>query len=184
MSLDHILLGALEEPQSGYDLKRWFDEVFVFFWNADQSQIYRTMNRLAERGLVSSRAEASAVGPERNVYRTTAKGRAALRAWLKDGPVSPAQRSAIFAQLIFLSHLPNADAAAFISAMQAQADQLVTALEQVAAEDANESPPKTESERRDAFFRRASLALGIARARATQSVAAELAAAHRASFPN
>ena len=35
MSLDHILLGVLEEPQSGYDLKRWFDEVFSFFWNAD-----------------------------------------------------------------------------------------------------------------------------------------------------
>ena len=32
MSLEHILLGALEEPRSGYDLKQWFDDVFAFFW--------------------------------------------------------------------------------------------------------------------------------------------------------
>lgn len=183
MSLDHILLGVLEEPQSGYDLKRWFDEVFSFFWNADQSQIYRTMNRLAEDGLVRSHTEPSAVGPARHVYRTTAAGRAALRRWLKEGPVSPAQRSALYAQLIFLARLPDRDAAAFIAAMQAQADELVAALETISANEADEPAPKSEAERREAFFNRASLALGLARARATQVVAAELAAAHRAAFP-
>lgn len=180
MSLDHILLGVLDEPQSGYDLKRWFDEVFAFFWNADQSQIYRTMNRLSEQGLVTCRTEASDIGPERHVYRTTAKGGAALRKWLKDGPVSPAQRSAIYAQLIFLSRLSDADAATFIAAMQAQADELVAALEQANASQANEPLPATQTERRVAFFNHASLALGLARARATQVAAAEIARSHRA----
>ncbi|MBY0562927.1 MAG: helix-turn-helix transcriptional regulator [Hyphomonadaceae bacterium] len=179
MSLDHILLGALEEPRSGYDLKRWFDEVFAFFWNADQSQIYRTLGRLSEQGLLSVRAAASPIGPDKRVYRTTAKGRAEVKRWLKKGPVSPAQRSAIYAQLIFLSLLKDEDAADFLATMKAQADHLVAALERVPDDDA---PPETEDERRVAFFNRASLALGLARARATQSAAAAILEAHRAQF--
>lgn len=177
MSLEHIILGALEEPRSGYELKRWFDEVFSFFWNADQSQIYRTMNRLAEQGLLNVRAAASPIGPDKRVYRTTAKGRAELRRWLKEGPVSAAQRSAIYAQLIFLSMISDGEAASFLAALKAQADHLVSALEQVPNDD--DAP---EGERRVAFFNRASLALGLARARATQSVVTALLEAHTAQF--
>lgn len=182
MSLEHILLGALEKPQSGYDLKSWFDEVFAFFWNADQSQIYRTISRLSEQGFVSGKAVASAIGPERRVYRTTAKGKAELKRWLKTGPVSPAQRTAIYAQLIFLSRLPDVEAAQFLTMMKAQADHMVAALEHVAEADAVRSPPATLDEKRVAFFNRASLALGLARAKATQSFANELVEAHKAAF--
>lgn len=180
MSLEHIILGALEKPQSGYDLKRWFDEVFAFFWNADQSQIYRTINRLSDQGLVSGRAAASAIGPDKRVYRTTAKGKAELKRWLDAGPVPPAQRTAIYAQLIFLARMPDESAAAFLAEMKAQADQLVATLEHIPDDD--EPPPASEQEKRDAFFNRASLGLGLARARATQSFIAELVEAHRAAF--
>jgi DNA-binding PadR family transcriptional regulator len=182
MSLDHILLGALERPQSGYELKAWFDEVFSFFWNADQSQIYRTIGRLSEQGLISGRAMASAIGPEKRVYRTTAKGRAELKRWLKAGPVSPAQRTAIYAQLIFLARLPDADAAQFLSAMKAQADRMVEALERVTESSAAEAPPVSAEEKRAAFFNNASLALGLARAKATRDFAAALVDAHRETF--
>lgn len=180
MSLDHILLGTLEKPQSGYELKQWFDEVFAFFWNADQSQIYRTLNRLSEQGLVVGKAAASPIGPDKRVYRTTAKGKAELKRWLKDGPVSPAQRSAIYAQLIFLAGLPDEDAAFFLAAMKAQADHLVAALESVPSDDPE---PQSEEARRAAFFNRASLGLGLARAKATQRFVAELLEAHKAQFP-
>lgn len=180
MSLDHILLGALEEPRSGYDLKQWFDEVFAFFWNADQSQIYRTVNRLAEQGLVSGKAVASPIGPDKRVYRTTAKGRAELKRWLRAGPVSQAQRSAIYAQLIFLADLPDADAARFLAAMKAQADGLVAALSQV--NESSDPPPQSEQERRADFFNRASLGLGLARAKATQAFVDALVAQHAAAF--
>jgi DNA-binding PadR family transcriptional regulator len=180
MSLEHILLGALEKPQSGYELKRWFDDVFAFFWNADQSQIYRTIARLSDQGLVSGRAATSAIGPDKRVYRTTAKGKAELKRWLKDGPVSPAQRTAIYAQLIFLADLPSADAAQFLAAMKAQADQLVAALGEVS--NAEETVSETAEERRTSFFNRASLALGLARAKATQAFITDLIEAHKAEF--
>lgn len=177
MSLDYILLGALEEPRSGYELKQWFDEVFSFFWNADQSQIYRTIGRLAEQGLVTGKDAPSPIGPDKRVYRTTAKGKAELKRWLKDGPVSPAQRTAIYAQLIFLARLPDADAARFLAAMKTQADGLVAALE-LAPDDAAQS----EQDRRVAFFNHASLGLGLARAKATQSYVNALIDQHQAQF--
>ncbi|MBY0566163.1 MAG: PadR family transcriptional regulator [Hyphomonadaceae bacterium] len=175
MSLDHILLGALEEPRSGYDLKQWFDEVFAFFWNADQSQIYRTINKLADQGLVSGKAVSSTIGPDKRVYRTTAKGRAELKRWLREGPVSPSQRTAIYAQLIFLSDLSDAEAAQFLRAMKAQADAMVAALSQVP-----ETEPQNEEESRTRFFNSASLGLGLARAKATQAYVAALVEEHAA----
>jgi PadR family transcriptional regulator, regulatory protein AphA len=178
MSLDFILLGALEEPRSGYELKQWFDEVFSFFWNADQSQIYRTINRLADQGLVTGKDAPSPIGPDKRVYRTTAKGKAELKRWLKDGPVSPAQRTAIYAQLIFLARMPDADAMQFLVAMKTQADGLVAALERAPDDDA----PHSDEERRIAFFNHASLGLGLARAKATQAFVSTLIEQHEAEF--
>jgi PadR family transcriptional regulator, regulatory protein AphA len=178
MSLDHILLGALETPRSGYEVKQWFDEVFSFFWNADQSQIYRTINRLADQGLVTGKEAHSPIGPDKRVYRTTAKGKAELRRWLKNGPVSPAQRTAVYAQLIFLARVPDVEAAQFLATMKAQADGLVAALEQAPDDDT----PQTAEERHAAFFNRASLGLGLARAKATQAFVNALIDQHKAEF--
>lgn len=182
MSLEHILLGALEKPQSGYDLKQWFDEVFGFFWSADQSQIYRTMARLEGDGLVSSKQAASALGPAKRNYRTTAKGRAELRRWLLDGPVSAAQRSAIYAQVIFLPHLSGKEAAKFLTTLEVQSLQTVAALEAIAAATDAEAPPTDIEERRRAFFHKASLGLGLARAKATQAFVTQMSARYAAEF--
>ena len=52
MSLEQAILGFLNyRPFSGYDLKKIFDTSVRHFWPADQSQIYRTLNRLAEKSL-------------------------------------------------------------------------------------------------------------------------------------
>ena len=53
MSLEHAMLGFLcYTPLTGYDLKKAFDVSVRHFWPADQSQIYRTLARMAERGWV------------------------------------------------------------------------------------------------------------------------------------
>ena len=81
--LEFILLGLLRLPQSGYELKRRFLEGAAHFWAADQSQIYRTLQRMQDRGLLASELEASNSGPERRVYRRTAEGERALHSWLR-----------------------------------------------------------------------------------------------------
>ena len=103
MSLDHILLGLLREPASGYDLKDAFNESVAHFWSAELSQIYPTLKRLEERGLLRSRLEPSPRGPDRRVYTLTGEGRAELRRWVRGGPTVGVERFAYLAQLYFMS---------------------------------------------------------------------------------
>jgi PadR family transcriptional regulator, phenolic acid-responsive transcriptional regulator len=105
MSLDHILLGLLREPASGYDLKRVFDERISHFWAAELSQIYPTLRRLEERGLLRGRQVAARRGPGRRLYAITPEGRRALRAWLRGEPQFGDERFAYIAQLHLMDEL-------------------------------------------------------------------------------
>jgi DNA-binding PadR family transcriptional regulator len=105
MSLEHILLGLLRAPASGYDLKTIFDERIHYFWPAELSQIYPTLQRLERRGLLRSREAPAKRGPARRVYQTTPAGHAALRAWLEIGPEMNAERMGYQAKLYLLDEL-------------------------------------------------------------------------------
>src|ERR1700729_2454303 len=83
MSLDHILLGLLRQPASGYALKTIFDERIHYFWAAELSQIYPTLQRLERKGLLRSKREKAKRGPGQRVYHITAAGHRVLRAWLE-----------------------------------------------------------------------------------------------------
>ena len=102
MSLDHILLGLLREPATGYDLKHVFGETVQHFWSARLSQIYPTLKRLEQRQMLDSRWEPSPKGPDRKVYTLTDAGRAELLRWLRDDPAVGTERFAYLAQLYFM----------------------------------------------------------------------------------
>lgn len=84
MSLDYALLGFLkQEAATGYELKtRCFSSKQVSLWQADQAQIYRTLTRLEERKLISSKRIRQDTRPDRITYALTPKGRERLQAWL------------------------------------------------------------------------------------------------------
>ncbi len=83
MSLKYAILGFLEiRPLSGYDLKKGFDGSVQHFWPADQAQIYRTLNKLSDTGLVSVELIPQAGKPDRKVYHITENGRSELHTWL------------------------------------------------------------------------------------------------------
>ena len=85
MSLENILLGMLDEPASGYDLKTEFSEGARHFWSAELSQIYPTLKKMELRGWLSSEVASSAKGPPRRVFRRTDAGRKQLLEWLRSG---------------------------------------------------------------------------------------------------
>ena len=105
MSLDHILLGMLSKPASGYDLKIEFNQGARHFWSAELSQIYPALKCLEAKGLLECAVKPSAKGPDRKVYRRTKDGRAELMKWLEDGPIMGTQRFAYVAQLSFFAEL-------------------------------------------------------------------------------
>jgi DNA-binding PadR family transcriptional regulator len=105
MSLDHILLGLLREPASGYDLKRLFDERIAHFWAAELSQIYPTLKRLEGRRWIRGRSAASMRGPRKRLYQLTPAGRRELTAWLAGAPRYGDERFPYLAQLFFMGEL-------------------------------------------------------------------------------
>lgn len=109
MELENILLGLLREPASGYDLKRAFDTSINYFWHADIAQVYRTLGRMEDKGLLKSKELPSEQGPPRKVYRRTAAGNKQFQAWLHDEPTIVGQRYSYVAQLVFLGQLDDLD---------------------------------------------------------------------------
>jgi PadR family transcriptional regulator AphA len=81
--LKYVLLGFLNyQSASGYDLKQWMDVSTSNFWHARQSQIYTTLKKLEQDGLVVSHVESQETRPDRRVYEITAEGQADLKDWL------------------------------------------------------------------------------------------------------
>ena len=119
MSLKNILLGLLEEPNSGYDVKQYFDRVFKHFWAAELAQIYPTLDRLEKDGLAGSQRMASEKGPVRRVYKRTARGTRAHKQWLKDGPTVGKDRLPYLTQIFFLGDIPSEDRLRFFRDLRA-----------------------------------------------------------------
>ena len=108
MSLPHAILGFLGyQPMSGYDLKKMFDISVQHFWPADQSQIYRTLQQLADKGWAELEVVAQEDRPDRKVYHITEAGRAELRRWLTGPLKAQDQRSPQLVQVFFAGQLSD-----------------------------------------------------------------------------
>lgn len=82
--LKHILLGFLNyQPLTGYDLKRLVDGSTAHFWHAYHSQIYTTLRKMEQDGLVTSAFDNSDEKLERRIYEITESGRAKFKQWLE-----------------------------------------------------------------------------------------------------
>ena len=108
MSLEHAILGFLNYRQfSGYDLKEIFDTSVHHFWPADQSQIYRTLNKLMENGWASVERVEQEKRPDRKEYLITGEGQKELAAWLLAPQVFGDHRSPVLIQVFFAGQLTD-----------------------------------------------------------------------------
>ena len=111
MSLEYAILGFLNyRPLSGYDLKKVFDNSVRHFWPADQSQIYRTLAKLAEQGYVEQEIVRGLDRPDRKEYRITPAGQEALHTWLLNPLPSQDLRIAELIQVFFAGQLSDEQA--------------------------------------------------------------------------
>jgi PadR family transcriptional regulator, regulatory protein AphA len=110
MSLEYAILGYLNyQPFSGYDLKKIFDNSVRHFWYADQSQIYRTLARLTERGWAEVEVVEQTDRPDRKVYSITPAGREELHRWLAGPFPSDSPHSSPLIQVFFAGQLSDAE---------------------------------------------------------------------------
>jgi DNA-binding PadR family transcriptional regulator len=80
MSLRHALIGLLaEQPASGWDLTRRFEDLLGTVWPAGHPQIYGELRKLQDDGFI----EVDSTGPRRRTtYRVTGSGLDEVRRWL------------------------------------------------------------------------------------------------------
>ena len=69
---------------SGYDLHALAARSVGFIWSPARSQLYAVLKLLAGDGLIEGRHVEQDDRPDKRVFRITAAGRAALRAWLDE----------------------------------------------------------------------------------------------------
>src|ERR1700722_7349907 len=100
MSLRHALIGLLaEQPASGWDLTRRFEDLLGTVWPAGHPQIYGELRKLEADGSIQLDSE----GPRRRkTYSATESGIEEVRRWLTDVEVDhtlrlePVLRSVFF----------------------------------------------------------------------------------------
>ena len=107
------LLGLLlDGPMTGWDLMAAAQERIGQFWTLTQSQVYRELAAMAERGLLA----AGPTGPrERKPYRITPAGRTAFDQWLQATPGEDQVRIPLLLTIAFAQHLPAERLAAVIA---------------------------------------------------------------------
>ena len=102
--LKNALLGFLKyESKTGYELKQTMDKSTGHFWHAKQSQIYTTLKKLEEDGLVTSHPEHQVSRPDRRVYTISESGEKALQEWLSQPVTKPDTTKQLLLLKLFFS---------------------------------------------------------------------------------
>lgn len=103
MSVRNALLGLLaQRPRHGYELHAAFEAVSggEKNWDVKPAQIYTTLTRLEESGLVVQEAVEQDGGPEKYIYAITDSGRAELEQWFSSGIEREHHRDEFFIKLM------------------------------------------------------------------------------------
>ena len=149
MSLGYAILGFLDrEHMTGYELKtRCFDETTAHIWPADQAQVYRTLDSLERKELVSSETVIQHGRPNRKVYSITTAGRRALSEWLADPHDIPQQRDAFLLQILLSSRSSDDELVDILESARDKYRQRLEGLESRAS--ASPGPRNSPRDRRD-----------------------------------
>ncbi len=144
MSVRNAILGLLaQKPRHGYELRVAFEAVVGgdANWDVKPAQIYTTLDRLEEAGLVERSSDlGEGEEPSRRVYALTPKGEQVLREWFVNGVPTEHQRDEFFVKLMVGLASREADPARLI---QTQRTHLYQELHDATAQ-REEYDPQTE----------------------------------------
>jgi DNA-binding PadR family transcriptional regulator len=130
MSLKHALLGLLaEQPASGWDLTRRFDELLGSVWPAGHPQIYGELRKLEQGQLIEIDSE----GPRgRKAYRVTEAGVTEVRRWLTEVEVDHTMRLEPVLRSVFFWLMTPAELTEHLDREAAYFERLAASYRQLA----------------------------------------------------
>jgi DNA-binding PadR family transcriptional regulator len=134
LSVRNAILGLLaQKPRHGYELHAAFSAVVGgATWDVKPAQIYTTLERLEDSGLVQTESDlGEGREPERRIYAITSDGREALKEWFAEGVPTEHQRDEFYVKLMIGLVSGEADPARII---QTQRSGLYQALHDITAQ--------------------------------------------------
>jgi DNA-binding PadR family transcriptional regulator len=97
----HLLALLAKEPAHGYELKLALEQIFgEAYPSPNIGQIYVTLKRLEQDGLVRSQDVEQTTRPNKKVYELTTTGRETLHVWVAEPSDGPRVRDEFFIKLI------------------------------------------------------------------------------------
>src|SRR5258708_13641593 len=106
----HLLALLAKEPAHGYELKLALEQTFgQAYPSPNIGQIYVTLKRLEQDGLVRSQDVAQDSRPNKKVYELTPAGRELLAVWVTEPIEGPRVRDEFFMKLVLppMAGLPD-----------------------------------------------------------------------------
>jgi DNA-binding PadR family transcriptional regulator len=139
LSVRNAILGLLaQKPRHGYELHAAFAAVGGATWDVKPAQIYTTLERLEESGLVQTESDLGEGNePDRRIYAITRDGRDALKVWFEDGVPTEHQRDEFYVKLMIGLVSGEADPARII---QTQRSRLYQELHDVTSQRDSHDP--------------------------------------------
>ncbi|NLP28147.1 MAG: PadR family transcriptional regulator [Clostridia bacterium] len=106
MSINFAILGILSyKPMTGYDLKKIIQDSTFMPWSGNNNQIYRSLTKLLDEGLVTNEVLHQESSPTKKVYYITNEGLTALKGWLLSPVESNEIKKPFLVQLAFSKQL-------------------------------------------------------------------------------
>jgi DNA-binding PadR family transcriptional regulator len=132
---DHVVLGMISlGANTGYAIKQTVERSIRFFWTISQAQIYPSLQRLEELGLIRGRDAPRGRRPRRE-FELTEAGRTALVEWMRADEEIPFElRDTGMLKLFFADALAPDDAAALLERVRERSEGRLRALRAIEQE--------------------------------------------------
>jgi len=126
---DYVVLGMVRlGARSGYEIKQRVERSIRFFWTISQVQIYPSLGRLEQAGLITGADDPQGRRPRR-AYAITGTGEAALRQWLHQAEPIPFElRDTGLVRLFFADALPPGEARELLTVIKQRSQDKLAAL--------------------------------------------------------
>lgn len=130
--LKHGILGLLNyRNMTGYEIMGIFRDSLNYFWNAKTSQIYRELQNLEQKNLVSKTVIPQNGKPDKNVYSITSAGRIELLQWLSDDDLCLRVKIPILMKVFFMGERSVEENIHYFKNVKESCEYFLKALEAV-----------------------------------------------------
>ena len=109
MALREAILGLLcDGPMTGYEIKQFFRNVIKHFWSVSDGQLYPTLKKMHDTGLISLRVIRQDSTANKHLYSITEQGRVHFEQWIRE-PVTKFEelKEPLVTKVFFFDKLPK-----------------------------------------------------------------------------